>query len=49
MRTVKESSEDGTVASVGGRDGASKGDSPFRLMDKFGLIWESKSPSPQAA
>lgn len=33
----------------GGRDGASKGDSPFRLMDKFGLLWESKSPFPQAA
>lgn len=49
MRMVKESSEHGSVASVRDRDGASKGDSPFRLMDKFGLLWESKSPFPQAA
>lgn len=44
-----ESSKDGIVAFVEVPVGAWKGDIPIRLIDEFGIFWESKSQTLQAA
>lgn len=46
---VRECNKDASVAFVTVPMGASKGHIPVRLIDEFGVLWESKSPTPQAA
>lgn len=46
---VRECNKAATVAFVEVQMEASKGYIPVRLIDEFGVLWESKSPTPQAA